>query len=646
MRISVFISVIYLTGSTVLFSQQQSSLDSIQKLDLVSIDTKVSIDRKNSGKMVTVIREETLQQNQGKSVAQVLNEVSGFEINGSNSNNGQNLGYFVRGGKNRQVLILVDGVPLNDASQIANDYDLRMAPIENIEKIEVLKGASSVLYGSGAATAVISIYTKKASKKPFAVTTTSIFGTDRSAEDSKYAVESITNTATLSGTVGNFFYQANANHKYSDGLSAIAAPEGDDPFEEDTFNNFNGKLNLGFNITKDITISQFVAFDRLTSGFDDFSYTDAHYTNETEQFRTGGHFQWKFNKGVYVFNDNYSVLEREINSSFPAKYKSKAYSFDNYLQYNIVSELNAIVGLGGNFSKMNSFTIPFGETDFAQEVSEDTAKFNYFDPYVNLLYAASFGLNINAGVRMNIHSLYGNHFVYQVNPSYYIDLNTWGIKLLGSYSTAYITPSLFQIYDPFYGNEALQPEENTTLEGGIEITQGTNVRLSAVYFQRREENFVDFVLVDPEFFVYQYQNIKERFETGGVEIELAVSMIKNLSILANYTYTKADDALTLRIPKHKGNASISYIPTTKLNLGWSFQYVGEREDSFFNPEFFVSENTTLDSYTLLNFNAGYAINQNIQILAGMDNIFNTEFEELHRYQTKGRNMRLGFGLRF
>ncbi|MEZ4779524.1 MAG: TonB-dependent receptor [Flavobacteriaceae bacterium] len=646
MRITLLFLITLLWGYTSLFSQQQTYLDTIQKLDEVYIDTKISINRKHSGKMVTVISEETLQQNQGKSVAQVLNEVAGFEINGSNSNNGQNLGYFVRGGKNRQVAIVIDGVPVNDASHISNEFDLRLLSVANIEKIEILKGASSVLYGSGAATAVISITTKKASKKPISVTTTSIFGTDKSAEDSKYVMESIANAVSLSGTVGKFFYQADANHNYSDGLSAIAAPKGTEPFEEDTFNNFNAKLNLGFNITKDITMSQFVVIDKLSAGFDDFSYTDANYTNTTEQFRTGGHFQWKFNKGVYVFNDNYSMVKREVSSSFPAKYDSRTYNFDNYLQYNVVPELKTIVGLGGNFSKMNSFTIPFGEINFAQDVNEDTAKFNYFDPYLNVLYTSSFGLNVNAGARMNMHSLYGNHFVYQVNPSYYIPIDNWGLKLLGSYSTAYITPSLYQIYDPIYGNEELQPEENTTLEGGFEITKGNNFRLSAVYFQRKEENFVDFVLVDPDFFLYQYQNTDTSFEISGVEVEIATKPLKKLSIQANYTLTKADEALTLRIPEHKANASVTYNPNTKARLGISFQYVGEREDSFFNPDTFESETIALNSYSLVHLNASYRVTQNLQLLVGVDNIFNTEFEELYRYQTKGRNVRIGFGLQF
>lgn len=646
MRIFSTLVVVILCGTQILLSQQTTSLDSIQQLESVYIDSKINTDRKNSGKTVTVISSETLQKNVGKSVAQVLNEVAGFEMNGSNSNNGQTLGYFVRGGRNRQVVVLMDGIPLTDASHISNEYDFRLLSLENIEKIEIMKGASSVLYGSGAATAVISITTKKASKKPIKVTTSSMFGTDRSAEDDKYPIESLTNAVSVSGTINKFFYQAEANHRYSRGLSAIEAPEDAEmPFEADIYNNFNSKVNLGFNINDNITISQFVTFDKFRTGFDDFSYTDVNNISEIEQFRTGGHFKWKYNKGVYVFNDNFSSIKRELSSSFPAKYDSKSYNFDTYLQYNISNAIKTIVGLNGNFSSMNSFTIPFGETQFAQDVDSETANFNYFDPYLNFLVSYG-GFNVNAGARFNIHSLYGNQLVYQVNPSYNFDISNFNLKVLGSYSTAYITPSLFQIYDPLYGNEELQPEENATIEGGVEVSNGKGFRVSAIYFQRTEENFVDFVTVDPELFIFQYQNIADSFEASGIEVELTAPITEELSFNANYTNTQADERFALRIPEHKANAFLNYVPDTKSNLGLSFQYVSDRDDNFFNPETFESETVVLDSYTLLNFTASRQFTNSIKVFLAVDNIMDTDFEELFRYQTRGRNIRLGFGLNF
>ena len=242
----------------------------LEALDSVFIDTKVPLARKNSGKVVVSITSEDLQRSAGKSIAAIINEVSGIEINGSRGNAGQNLGYFVRGGRNRQVVIMVDGVQLNDPSAIGNDFDLRLLATSNVESIEIVKGASSVLYGSGAAAAVISIQTKKAAKKDISASFTTILGSNRAAGDSDNDIENFTNSANVHGTLGSFNYAIDFGHNSSKGLSAIAAPEGEANFKEDNFNRFNSKLNLGYRISEKITISRFFSLDDFTAEFDDF----------------------------------------------------------------------------------------------------------------------------------------------------------------------------------------------------------------------------------------------------------------------------------------------------------------------------------------------------------------------------------------
>ncbi len=623
------------------WAQETASLQQTQYLDSVYIDAKIPLDRKQSGKTVTVITKEQLSQNQGVSVAQLLNQIAGFEINGAQSNNGQNLGYFVRGGRNRQVLVVVDGVPLNDASQISNDYDLRLLSTDNVERIEILKGASSVLYGSGAATAVISITTQKEKNKPFHMKATSLVGTDRATEESKYAVASLQNNFSVGGSLKHFFYDASVSHRFSDGMSAIAAPEGATPFEADTFNAFNSRLNFGVKLNDQIQFSQFITFDRIKNGFDDFSYIDADYTSSSKQFRTGGNFEWSYRKGAVLFNDSYTLLEREIASSFPAKYDSKVYSFDTYWQHQWTSWLRSVVGLNGNLSEMNSSTIPYAKTDFVQIVEEDTANFSYYDPYLNFVFSSDLGLSLNAGARLNLHSVYDSHWVFQVNPSYYRKLNTVGIKVMASYSTAYITPSLFQIFDPIYGNENLVPEENTSLEGGVEISHEKGFRMSFLYFQREEKQFIDFMLTDPELYLYQYQNVIEAFEVNGVEVEFSMPLSTRMNLRGNYTYTKRDDRFSLRIPEHKANAFLEYQLSEKTYLGLQFQYVSEREDAFFNPTTFENESVTLASYNQIHFQGSTQLTKNLKAILSLRNIFDTEFEELYRYQTRGRSIQLG-----
>ncbi len=635
--------VIGLCVTSILSAQETKK---VERLDSVLIDTKIPMARKNSGKVVVSITSEELQRSPGKSVAEIINQVSGIEINGSRGNDGQNLGYFVRGGRNRQVVIMVDGVQLNDPSTISNDYDLRLVSASNIEKIEIIKGASSVLYGSGAATAVIYITTKNISKKNISATFISTVGTNRAANDSDNDLAAITNSVNVSGTLHRFFYKLAFSNRFANGLSAVSAPEGSEKFEEDIFNRFNTQADMGYKISEKITVKRFFAIDMYTAEFDDFSYMDADHQTISEQLRTGGRLKWEYGKGSFVLNDSHSWIDREIESSFPAKFDSRSSTFDAFGSYRINEQLTALAGVNGNFSRFNSFTIPFGETEFIQNVSEETANFNIVDPYVTLNYISDFGLNVNAGTRLNNHSAYGTHFVYNVNPSYGFTFGKSNLKVLASYSTAYITPSLFQLHDPLYGNVELQPEENTTLEGGLELSKGKNFRMSVIYFNRDESNFVDFVVLDPELFIFQYQNIMEEFNASGVEVEVVKKLDDHFTISANYTNTQADERFSLRIPEHKANVEIGYAFKEKTFFGLSYNYTGEREDVFFDPITFESEMVTLESFGLLNFDISHQITNIIKVFANVSNIFDEEYEELYRFQTLGRNFRFGFELNF
>ncbi|MEM7087782.1 MAG: TonB-dependent receptor plug domain-containing protein [Bacteroidota bacterium] len=618
----------------------------VEALDSVYIDTKVPMARKNSGKVVVSITSEDLQQSVGKSIATIINEVSGIEINGSRSNAGQNLGYFVRGGRNRQVVVMVDGVQLNDPSSIGNDFDLRLLSTSNVESIEIVKGASSVLYGSGAATAVISIQTKKASTKDIAATFTTILGSNRASGDGHNDIENFTNSANVNGSLGSFNYAIDFGHRSSKGLSAVAAPEGLPNLAEDNFDRFNTKVNLGYDISKKVSISRFFALDDFTAEFDDFSYIDAENITRSEQQRTGGNLTWKYNKGRFVLNDSHSWLDREIESSFPSRFDAKSSTFDAFGSYSVNKQFTLLAGVNANFSRFNSFSIPFGSNTFDQDVDEETANFSIIDPYVNLSYVSDFGLSVSAGARLNNHSDYGTHVVYNVNPSYVFNFGKSNLKLLTSYSTAYITPSLFQLHDPLYGNLELQPEENATIEGGIEFTMGKDLRVSAVYFNRDETNFVDFVTVDPVNFIFQYQNINTDFKANGVEVELFKKFGEKVTFSANYTNTQADENFALRIPEHKANARLGYTLGTKTQLGASYNYTSERQDAFFNPDTFESEMISLKSFGLLNFNASHQISDIVLVFVGLTNILDEEYEELYRFQTRGRNFQLGLTLDF
>lgn len=624
------------------FAQQQTDSLKVERLDEVVItDSKFKLKRKNSGKVITKITQKDLQHAQGKTIAQIINETAGIEINGTKSNAAQNLSYFVRGGRNRQVLILIDGIAVTDASQIANDYDLRLLDADQVESIEILKGASSTLYGSGAATAVINIKLKEASKKAISANFKSVLGSNQSQKDDDYAIQSFKNSVFVNGTLNNFNYLASFGNQFADGLSAIS-----NGTEADVFNSINGYLKLGYKFSEAFKTTVYGSFDKIKADFDDgFVFADADNRLTTDQYRIGIAQEYNYKNGSLTLNAAYNNIERNIASGFPSKFKSRGFVIDAFNRYNFKDKIYTVLGVNLRENEMESFSIPFGESEFEQSINPNTASFTIIDPYTNVVYVSDIGLNINAGIRLNNHSEYGSHLVYSVNPSFKKDVSFGYIKGLASYSTAYITPSLFQLFEPSFGNIELQPEENATTEIGVELSVKNRAIFNVIYFNRKETNFIDFV--DLGDFVFQYKNVDKSFTASGIEFTANYKFNKNLKVSTNATYTRVEDNLKLRIPEMKVNAKLEYQFSSKTFMSLSYQFNDEREDAFFNNTTFESETVTLKSYSLLDFYLSHKIIYNkLTLFANVTNILNENYQELYGYTTKGRNVSIGFSLSF
>lgn len=624
--------------------QKEIAVDTLE--EVILIDSKFNLNRENSGKVVTKITAKELERSSGQSLPEVINRVSGIEINGAHSNDGINLGYYIRGGRNRQVVILVDGIQLSDPSSISNDFDLRLLPLDQVASIEIIKGASSSLYGSGAAAAVINITTKVPKDKKIGLQLQSVLGTNQTQNNQNYNIAQFDNSVALSGRLSRFDYQVNFSNRHSENMSSIKSENENEQMEDNPFSKYNVYARVGYKLSDKLKFYFYGNYDDINSSFDDaFMYTDADNELLSEQFRTGSHWVATYKNGSFIFSDSYSELKREIISDYPSKYDSKVYAFDSHNKYIFNNKFHTIIGLNGVFSSFNSYSIPFGKTEFEQTVSEDVAEFDIIDPYINMVYISGKGFNLNTGARLNIHSEYGTNWVYNLNPSYNFKLKSGDLKALASFSTAYITPSLYQLYDSTYGNSELKPEESSTLEAGLEFNS-KSLRISGVYFNRETTNYIDFVNIDPVNFISEFRNIDEKFNASGVELELDYTFSNKINIKTNYTFTEAEERFALRIPKHKLNASLNYNISTNSFVSLTYQFNDDRTDSFFDSETFESETVKLDNYSILDFYISHRVNENIKIFGGISNLTNQGYEEIYRFNTRGRNARFGLVLNF
>ncbi len=603
---------ILLCGITI---AQNESKPIEQLNEVVVSDSRFELKREYSGKTIIKITKQEIEANQGQSLASLINTKSGIEITGSRSNAGQNLGVRIRGGVSRQVVVLIDGVQVSDGSQIGNEYDLRLITLSNIESIEIIKGAASTLYGSGAATAVIQIITKKVSKKAIQSNILSSIGTNQSQENQNFDIANFNNTINLNGTLKKLSYNAAFNHQFSDGISAALVENG----ERDAFSKYSTDLNLGYQFTDNFTINVLGNYTDITSDFDSGSFFDAQgNVFDSEQQRIGLSTKNKYNNGSFNLNAAYSKFERDFKSNFPFTALAESYVVDAYNKYIFKDKLYTIIGLNilNNRVKLN-----------------ENEEFTNIDPYINAVYISDFGLNINAGVRLNNHSEYGSHFIYNANPSYIIKHKSNQIKLLGSYSTSFSSPSLNQLFGAFGPNPNLEPEESVTLEGGAEYNIDDKLRASSIYFYREETNSI---LFD---FTEGYFNTLTTNYASGIELELETKITKNLKASANYTYTNVDDN-TVLVPKHKINTGLNYTLNKNTLMALNYQYTAKRLANDFTT--FPSTLVTLDSFGLLNFNVNHTLKNNkIKLFARLDNLFNTTYQDAYGFTTLGFNTRLG-----
>ena len=636
------LGILFLSISMICFGQQEMDSTNIQQLEeIVITDSKFKLKRENSGKVITKITQKQLEQQQGKSISEIINATSGIEINGTKSYAGQNLNYYVRGGRNRQVLILIDGMALTDASQIANDYDLRLLNANQVESIEILKGASSTLYGSGAATAVINIKLKETSKRAIVASFRSVIGSNKTQEDDTFNAEDFRNSVSVNGTLNKFSYLASFGNQFTSGMSALSS--GIEP-DKDVFNSINGNFKMAYQFSKSFKVNAYASFDDFKSDFDDTnSGQEIEDMSSTNAHRIGLSTEIKYNKGSMNLNISKNKTNREINSSYPAIYKAESVIGDIYNRYQIESNVYTVLGINFQQNNMESFVIPFGSTNLEQSIDPIEAKFNIVDPYLNVVYISKFGLNLNTGIRLNNHSEYGSHLVYSLNPSIKKDVSFGYIKGLASYSTAYITPSLYQLFEPTYGNSELNPEENETIELGFEVNFKNKGTFSLVYFNRNETNFIDFV--DTGNFVYQYKNTDKSFKASGFEFLAAYKFSNQVRINSNATYTKVEEALNLRIPKIKINASLFYEPTEKTTMSLAYQFNDERRDAVFNSLTFATEAVLLRKYNLFDFYISHKFMDNkLMLFLNLTNIFNENYQELFGYSTRGRNVQMGLNI--
>lgn len=604
----------------------QQNQDSIRTLNEVVITaTKFPKNQSETGKVLTIIDEQQLKQSSGKDISQLLNEQVGLVINGANSNPGKDKSVFLRGAKSEYTLILLDGVPVNDPSGISGGaYDLRLLPIDQVERIEILKGSQSTLYGTDAIAGVINIITKKGGDKPIGGFGTLSYG----------SYNTFKGNVGLNGTTKLIDYNLGYTRFQTDGISEATDESGVNNFDKDGFSQNSFQANLGFRPIKALSIKPFIRYSDFDGKYDAGAFTDdLENTYTGNLLNMGANVQYALPKGAINLTYANDKTDRVFDGTYgKSEYKGRFSQTELYFNYDVSKKLQVLAGLSNQSLQMLDNT--------AVEVDPTVS---ITSPYLSFFVHNVGGFAMELGGRYNNHSKYGNNYTYSFNPSYLIQKQ---VKLFFNLSSGFKAPSLYQLYGQFGANPDLKPEKSNSVEGGAQwFSTDKKFDVRAVAFRRSIEDVIIYGF--PAYTNFDKQN------DHGFEIEPSVNLSAKLRIGGFYAFVTGEVTNSVgkennlfRRPKNSFGINASYQASPKLFLSANLKTFGERQDRYFNLTTFTTESATLEAYGLLDVYAEYSLGNHAKFFLDAKNILNQKYSEVTGYNTLGFNINAGVNLKF
>lgn len=582
----------------------------------------------STGKVVMVITHEQVERSAGKDLAQLLNEQTGFSVNGANSNPGKDKSLYLLGASANYTVILLDGIPLNDPSGLGA-YDLRLLSLSQVERIEILQGSQSTLYGSNAIAGVINIITRKASSDKTEANALLSYGTYNTFKGNV--------DVSKKGKV--LEYDLNYQYISTDGIAEAKDTTGTANFPKNGSTQQSFVANLGINVTDRLKISPFYRYATYKGTYSNDAFAGGNNPYNSMLNNTGLIAKYQYDHGSISANYGYDFTDR--NYSFES-YTGKFHHAEAFINH----RFDKIIQLTGGIN-FQSFSIGIPD-------SNNTL----VSTYASVMLSPIEGLHIDLGSRFNHHNKYGNNFTYSFNPSYLISQT---LKVFVNLSTGFRAPSLSEMLSsPPYviGNPGLKPEKSTNIEAGLELWLiNKTLSVTGAYFDRKLTDAIVYT-TDPITYKGIYIN-RDKQHDEGVQAELNYQPVSKISFKASYTYVYGQSTQKqasgkdstfynlIRRPKNTVNLSAGYQFNKHLFISSSLQTIGQRSDNFYQSiSPYATIPITLKAYALWNMYAEYSLlKHRLLLFADAKNLTNnTNYYEAYGYSVQG--FTINTGIRF
>lgn len=622
-----------------------TSLNADDQLSPITVSaSRTPVTISESGSSVTIINQQEIQNRQVPFVADLLRDAPGVAIS-QNGGAGTLTQLRLRGAEANHTLVLIDGIEANDVA-IGSEFDFANLLSCGLESIEVLRGPQSSLWGSDALAGVVNVQTIKGSG-PLKVEST--FSSGRFDTRQNCTGISAGNNLHNFSLYGAYFENNGTN------ISEFGS-------ENDGYRNTTFNVNYGVNPTNRLSFNLIGRHTDTSVETDDFEFNTIDFTSKlidadmnTDTIQN----YFRFNSQLDTFNGAFShtaniSLTDSQNKNFTSGDKSSE-TEGQKLKFDYQASLFhstdntdhtltfAFERERERFEQMGTASF-FGDPNQRQKIYNSGYIAEYNTGFLDQWY-------INASIRKDNNDEFENRTTYRIATAY--NPKHSNISYHAAYGSAVKNPSFTERFgftpDTFIGNPDLKPEKSTGWEAGVTYTFSNIFELSATVFSEELEDEINGFFFDPTlgpFGSFTAINLEGESVRKGLEFSFSSVPLTNLELTGSYTYinSRQPDSTgktsEIRVPGNTASLIANYeFLADRANLNLKINYVGDQFDNNFGVS--PSARESQHDYTLVNIAGEYEINQWLTIQGRIENLFDTEYQDVIGFETQGINAHIG-----
>ena len=604
----------------------QTPTDTVELNPVVVTATRIPTPARDLPVAVTVISGAQLRERDIRTVADALRTVPGADVVATNAY-GSQTSLFLRGGESDYVKVLIDGVPQNAPG---GAYDFANLTTDNVERIEVVRGPASVLYGSDAVTGVVQIFTRDG-RGPARGTVAWSGGT--------YGSSALDATLAAGGERAG----------YSVGVSRFAS-DGLYPFNNQYRNEVvSGRVRLRPDERTDAALSLRYGDALYHFPTDGSGDTVSHNQHQLDRGPSVGldlgHVFSSRTEGRFTAGWHRDNLQYAIAKNGPADSTTFPYSSSDWItrtgvdaRLNVRPLASAIVTVGGAFEReaMSGTTL-----DSARSRNDGAA-------YLQVVTAPERAVSVAVGARLEDNQRFGTYVTHRTGVAVRI---VQGMRAIASVGTGFKEPSFYETFATGFvrGNPDLAPEHSLNWEAGLEYTgRGRTLTLRATYFHQRFRDLIQYSGAPLGRDSVNYSNVADA-AARGVELGVQGALRGGLSLDAGYTYLDSRDfATSLRLqrrPAHSASLGLGYGLGARGTASLVAVFTGDRDDYDYST--FPAPRVTLPPHTRVDGSGSYQLVRArgtlpaVGFTARIENLLGARYEDVKNFPARGRTLLVG-----